>query len=206
LYIDFFMTGVHNFTKNDYMLQEMEYWGYYNDLKSVMERIHSLETLDTLIINESILSAEAKSFSHNIISKELGKVKNIFTSHFYNFVSLDMGGIHWIDFEIYVKIINKDSVDVEGCNLFIDNYKIKIPVEIGIEFMDQMLKKSQEAPLKTIFSFFQIMEDKYDKLLKADIGRSVIEISHKLYPDKYYDLRMRLPALVIVENNDSFEV
>jgi len=188
------------------MLQEMEYWGYYNDLKSVMERIHSLETLDTLIINESILSAEAKSFSHNIISKELGKVKNIFTSHFYNFVSLDMGGIHWIDFEIYVKIINKDSVDVEGCNLFIDNYKIKIPVEIGIEFMDQMLKKSQEAPLKTIFSFFQIMEDKYDKLLKADIGRSVIEISHKLYPDKYYDLRMRLPALVIVENNDSFEV
>ncbi len=88
------MTGVHNFTKNDYMLLEKEYWGYYNDLKSVMERIHSLETLDTLIINESILSAEAKSFSHNIISKELEKVKNIFTSHLYNFVSLDMGGIH----------------------------------------------------------------------------------------------------------------
>lgn len=200
------MTGVHNFTKNDYMLLEKEYWGYYNDLKSVMERIHSLETLDRLIINESILSAEAKSFSHDIISKELEKVKNIFTSHLYNFVSLDMSGIHWIDFEIYVKIIDEDSVDVECCNLFIDNYKMKIPVEIGIESMEHILKKSQEAPLKSIFHFFQTMEDKYDKLLNVDIGRFALEISHKLYPDKYYDLRMRLPALVIVENKDSFEV
>lgn len=200
------MTGVHNFTKNDYMLLEKEYWGYYNDLKSVMERIHSLETLDTLIINESILSAEAKSFSHDIISKELKKVKNIFTSHLYNFVSLDMSGIHWIDFEIYVKIIDEGSVDVECCNLFIDNYKMKIPVEIGIKFMDHILKKSQETPLKSIIHFFQTMEDKYDKLLKADIGRFALEISHKLYPDKYYDLRMRLPALVIVENKDTFEV
>ena len=50
------------------------------------------------------------------------------------------------------------------------------------------------------------MEDKYNQLPKVDIGRFTIEISHKLYPDKYYDLRMRLPAQVIVENKGSFEV
>ncbi|MBP1927891.1 hypothetical protein J2741_000438 [Methanolinea mesophila] len=184
---------------------ELEFWKRYEVFLAMQRHLAGQSDLMTRIRDEHEIPEQAVDLAIRAISREHQENKHIFIDYLVNLVSFCMQGLHTVDLDIRCSILEQEQIEIEECLVHISQRAHAVPPEIGRVVIDRLFaaipfRNWGEIPAY-VLEVYKEEEKHFDLILGGSLERSALRITEEIFPLKRYQVRIRLPAQVIIEKN-----
>lgn len=166
-------------------------------LQVMAGNIRSQELFLRMIESDEIIPDMAKRLSREALSEDLISNKRVLLDFLYNIISRTDENSPFIDIEFFFIIIGKEFFQVDKCILWLEEFELKIPFEIGEKFGRKIIGEDMADAPKKIMAIYKDFETRFDKEYFGDLNRCSLVILEEHYPQSSWHIRMRLPAQIL---------
>jgi len=185
--------------------QELEFWKRYQVFLAMHRHLKQQSDLMARIREEHEISEQAADLAIRAISHEHAENKRIFIDYLINLVSFCMQGLHTVDLEVRFSVLEQEQTEIEDCLVHINQKLYEVPPGIGRAVIDRLFMELPSRQWVDIPSYvlgvYKKQEEHFDLLLGGSLERSALRITEEIFPLKRFQIRLRLPAQVIIEQN-----
>jgi hypothetical protein len=184
---------------------ELEFWKRYEVFLAMLRHLTRQSELMARIREEHEIPEQAVDLAIRAVSREHEENKRIFIDYLINLVSFCMQGLHTVDLEVKYSVLEQGQTELEECLVHINQKPYPVPPEIGRVVIDRLFtdlssRKWVEIPTY-VLGVYQEQEKHFDLLLGGSLERSALRITEEIFPLKRFQVRIRLPAQVLIEQN-----
>jgi len=166
-------------------------------LKVMANNIRSQEQFLMMIDREQIIPDMARRLSKEAISSDLISNKRVLLDFLYNMLARTGPNEPELDIEFHYIIIGKEFFEVDKSILWLHEYEIAIPFEIGDKLGKIIVGEDATDAVKKIMTFYKAAETKFDREHFGNLDRCSLLILVEHYPQSSWHIRMRLPAKIL---------
>jgi len=166
-------------------------------LKVMANTIRSQEQFLMMIDREQIIPDMARRLSKEAISSDLISNKRVLLDFLYNMLARTGPHEPELDIEFHYIIIGKEFFEVDKSILWLEEYEIAIPFEIGDKLGKIIVGEDATDAVKKIMTFYKAAETKFDREHFGNLDRCSLLILEEHYPQSSWHIRMRLPAKIL---------
>jgi hypothetical protein len=184
---------------------ELEFWKRYEVFLAMLRHLGRQSGLMARIREEQEIPEQAVDLAIRAISRDYEENKRIFIDYLINLISFCMQGLHTMDLEVKFSVLEQNQTEIGECLVHINKKAHEVPPEIGRVVADRLfadLSSRQWADIPAyIMGIYQEQEEHFDLLLGGSLERSMLRITEEIFPVKRYQVGVRLPAQMIIEQN-----
>jgi hypothetical protein len=172
-----------------------------SDIRTMMDHMKGRAELVRTITNEPAIPDQARDMAIKALSNELQENSVFFYHYLINFINLGMQGLHRVDFETCFTLPGPGLFEMNCCNLYIDNERLEIPMEIGTRYIKAIFSSAEIQNPDFILQYYRDQETYYDRALGEISGRCGLQIMEEIYPKQCVHVKMKLPAQTLIEHH-----
>ncbi|HOJ96225.1 MAG TPA: hypothetical protein PK024_05235 [Methanospirillum sp.] len=166
-------------------------------LKVMANTIRSQEQFLMMVERETIIPDMARRLAKEAVSSDLLSNKRVLLDFLYNMLARTGRNEPELDIEFHYIIIGKEFFEVDKCVLWMDEYEISIPFEIGDKLGKIIIGEDTTDAVKKIMTFYKSAETRFDREQFGKMDRCSLLILEEHYPQSSWHIRMRLPAQIL---------
>ena len=184
---------------------ELEFWKRYEVFLAMLRHLRRQSELMARIREEHEIPEQAVDLAIRAISREHDENKRIFIDYLINLISFCMQGLHTVDLDVRYSVTGQGPVEIEECLVNINQKPFEVAPEIGRVFVDRLFPGLPSRHWDTIPAYilqvYEEQEKHFDLLLGGSLERSALRITEEIFPLKRFQVRIKLPAQIIIEQN-----
>ena len=184
-------------------IHELEFWKRYEVFLAMLRHLTRQSELISRIREEHEIPEQAADLAMRAISREHEENKRIFIDYLINLISFCMQGLHTVDLEVRYSVNEQSQAEIEECMVNINQKFYDVVPEIGRVFVDRLFPDLSSRQWDTIPAYilevYKEQEKHFDLLLGGSLERSLLRITEEIFPLKRFQVRVKLPAQVIIE-------
>jgi len=185
--------------------QELEFWKRYQVFLAMLRHLTRQSELMARIRGEHEIPDQAVDLAIRAISHEHEENKRIFIDYLINLVSFCMQGLHTVDLEVRFAVLEQEQTEIEDCLVQINQKLYEVPPGIGKAVIERLftdLPSRQWGDIPSyVLGVYEEQEKHFDLLLGGSLERSALRITEEIFPLRRFQVRLRLPAQVLIEQN-----
>jgi hypothetical protein len=182
---------------------ELEFWKRYEVFLAMLRHLTRQSELMSRIKEEHEIPEQAADLAIRAISREHDENKRIFIDYLINLISFCMQGLHTVDLEVRYSVNEQAQAEIEECQVNINQKPYDVDPGIGRVFVDRLFpalsSRQWNAIPAYILEVYEEQEKHFDLLLGGSLERSALRITEEIFPLKRFQVRIKLPAQVIIE-------
>jgi len=150
-----------------------------------------------MVERETIIPDMARRLAKEAVSADLISNKRVLLDFLYNMLARTGQNEPELDIEFHYIIIGKEFLEVDKSVLWMEEYEIAIPFEIGDKLGKIIIGEDTTDAVKKIMTFYKAAEARFDREQFGNLDRCSLLILEEHYPQSSWHIRMRLPARIL---------